>query len=245
MIAFVAVHRRSVSCPTRRCTPRTAPHDRARRLPTCGASPGSLPPRRVVGRHAVTVVKAEGIMGHPPERVFDFVATRHVENHPQWDPDLAGMRQTCPGPVDPGTTPHVVRRQGRRRVEGTATVTEYRPCRRAAWDVHFGPSPSVRQSTWHASRMAPLLACGWSSRIAPRARSTPSCRCFAAGFSWSGWVDAAARSLGSRLPSGPGPAVEATGRRAAPPPASVGHMRGISPFSTRSRATSRTLTLLC
>jgi hypothetical protein len=30
-----------------------------------------------------------------------------------------------------------VRRQGRRRIEGTATVREYQPARRAAWDVRF------------------------------------------------------------------------------------------------------------
>ena len=86
----------------------------------------------------MTVVRAERIVGQPPERVFDFVATRHFQNHPRWDPDLVEMRQTSPGPVGPGTTADVVRRQGRRRVEGTATVTEYQPCRRAAWDVRFG-----------------------------------------------------------------------------------------------------------
>ena len=86
----------------------------------------------------MTVVRAERIVQHPPEQVFDFVATRHFENHPRWDPDLLEMRQTSPGAVGPGTTAYVVRRQGRRRVEGTATVTEYQPCRRAAWDVRFG-----------------------------------------------------------------------------------------------------------
>jgi len=93
----------------------------------------------------VTVVKAERIVRYPPEQVFDFVATRHFENHPRWDPDLVEMRQTSPGPVGPGTTADVVRRQGRRRVAGTATVTEYQPCRRAAWDVHFGAF-SLRQA---------------------------------------------------------------------------------------------------
>jgi hypothetical protein len=86
----------------------------------------------------VTVVRAERIVQHPPDQVFDFVATRHFENHPRWDTDLLEMRQTSPGPVGPGTTAHVVRRQGRRRVEGTATVTQYQPCRGAAWDVRFG-----------------------------------------------------------------------------------------------------------
>ncbi len=87
---------------------------------------------------AVTVVRAERIVHRPPDVVFDFVATRHFENHPRWDPDLLEMRQTSPGPVAPGTTAQVIRRQGRRRVEGAATVTVYEPYRRAAWDVRFG-----------------------------------------------------------------------------------------------------------
>ncbi len=86
----------------------------------------------------MTVVSAERILHRPPEVVFDFVATRHFENHPRWDPDLLEMRQTSSGPVASGTTAHVIRRQGRRGVEGTATVTDYEPCRRAAWDVRFG-----------------------------------------------------------------------------------------------------------
>ena len=86
----------------------------------------------------MTVVRAERIVQRPVEQVFDFVATRHFENHPRWDPDLLEMRQTSPGPVGQGATALVVRRQGRGRVEGTTTVTEYEPCRRAAWDVQFG-----------------------------------------------------------------------------------------------------------
>ncbi len=86
----------------------------------------------------MTVVKAERMVHRPPEVVFDFVATRHFENHPLWDPNLLEMRQTSAGPVDLGTTAHVIRRQGRRQVEGKATVTAYEPCRRAAWDVQFG-----------------------------------------------------------------------------------------------------------
>jgi hypothetical protein len=49
------------------------------------------------------------------------------------------MTQTSSGPVGVGTTAHVVRRQGRGRVQGTATVVEYQPDRCAAWEVHFGP----------------------------------------------------------------------------------------------------------
>jgi uncharacterized protein YndB with AHSA1/START domain len=86
----------------------------------------------------VAVVRAERSVPYPPERVFDFVATRHFENHPRWDPDVLEMRQTSTGAPGPGTTAHVVRRQGRGSVEGTATVVEYEPPRRAAWDVRFG-----------------------------------------------------------------------------------------------------------
>jgi uncharacterized protein YndB with AHSA1/START domain len=87
----------------------------------------------------VTVVSIERIVRRPPEVVFDFVATHHFENHPRWDPDLLEMSQTSPGPVGVGTTARVVRRQGRGHVEGTATVLDYEPDRRAAWDLRLGP----------------------------------------------------------------------------------------------------------
>ena len=87
----------------------------------------------------MTVVTVERIVQRPPEVVFDFVARHHFENHPRWDPDLLEMSQTSSGPVGVGTTARVVRRQGRGRVEGTATVVDYEPDRRAAWDVRFGP----------------------------------------------------------------------------------------------------------
>jgi hypothetical protein len=87
----------------------------------------------------VTVVTVDRIVQRPPEVVFDFVARHHFENHPRWDPDLLEMRQTSLGPVGVGTTARVVRQQGRGQVEGTATVLEYEPDRRAAWAVRFGP----------------------------------------------------------------------------------------------------------
>ena len=86
----------------------------------------------------MTVVTVERIVQRSPGVVFDFVARHHFDNHPRWDPDLLEMSQTSPGPVGVGTTARVLRRQGRGRVEGTATVVEYEPDRRAAWDVRFG-----------------------------------------------------------------------------------------------------------
>ena len=75
----------------------------------------------------MTVVSVERVIERPPSAVFDFVATHHFDNHPRWDPDVLEMRQTSPGEVGTGTTAEVVRRQGRRRVEGTATVTDAAP----------------------------------------------------------------------------------------------------------------------
>jgi polyketide cyclase/dehydrase/lipid transport protein len=86
----------------------------------------------------VTAVTVERIVQRPPGVVFDFVATRHFDNHPRWDPDLLEMSQTSAGPVGVGTTARVVRRRGRARVEGAATVVAYEPDRHAAWDVRFG-----------------------------------------------------------------------------------------------------------
>ena len=86
----------------------------------------------------MTVVTVERIVQRPPEVVFDFVARHHFENHPRWDPDVLEMSRTSRGPVGVGSTARVVRRQGRGRVEGTATVLEYEPDRLAAWDVRFG-----------------------------------------------------------------------------------------------------------
>ena len=87
----------------------------------------------------MTTVSSERIVRRPPAEVFDFVARNHFRNHPRWDPDVVEMTQTTPGPVGVGTTARVVRRQGKREVEGTATVTAYEPDRAAAWDVRFGP----------------------------------------------------------------------------------------------------------
>jgi hypothetical protein len=86
----------------------------------------------------VAEVSVEEVVQRPPEIVFDFVATHHFENHPRWDPDVVEMIPTSPEPSQVGATARVVRRQGGRLIEGTATVREYQPPLRAAWQVQFG-----------------------------------------------------------------------------------------------------------
>ncbi len=84
------------------------------------------------------IVVTEKVIKRPAEDVFRFVAAEHFENHPRWDADLVEMTPTSPGPMGLGTTGRVLRRQGRRRVEGTVEVTGYEPDRTAAFDVRFG-----------------------------------------------------------------------------------------------------------
>ena len=87
----------------------------------------------------MTTLSAERVVPRPPAEVFRFVATEHFANHPKWDPDVLEMVPTAPGPMGVGSTARVVRRQGRGRAEGIATVTAYEPDRLAAFDVRFGP----------------------------------------------------------------------------------------------------------
>ena len=146
----------------------------------------------------MTVVRVERLVQRPPAQVFDFVATRHFDNHPRWDPDLLEMRQVTPGPVGPGTTARVIRRQGRRRVEGTATVIEYEPCRRAAWEVQFRTfllRQAVDVLPQRAGSATRLQLC-----IEARARAPVS---FLSPGPPSGRVGVGARQLGVGAPAPP------------------------------------------
>jgi hypothetical protein len=84
------------------------------------------------------VISSERIVRRTPAEVFRFVVTDHFANHPKWDPEVVEMTPLTPGPVGVGATARLVRQQGRRRVEGTCTVTAYEPEQVGAFDVRFG-----------------------------------------------------------------------------------------------------------
>ena len=83
-------------------------------------------------------LQAAQVINRPPQDVFRFVATDHFENHPTWDPAIQEMTPTSPGPMAPGTTARLVRRDRGTAVEGTVTVTEYEPVRTFAAISRFG-----------------------------------------------------------------------------------------------------------
>jgi hypothetical protein len=95
-------------------------------------------------------VTGEERIERSPAEVFRFVASGHFVNHPRWDPELVGMEQTTPGPMGAGTTARVVRRQGRRTLQGVAEVTAYQPDRFASWDVRFGSFHLVQRAEFIA-----------------------------------------------------------------------------------------------
>jgi Polyketide cyclase / dehydrase and lipid transport len=82
---------------------------------------------------------ASQVIERPPAEVFRFVATDHFQNHPRWDPAVAAITQTSPGPMGVGTTARLVRSDRGRRIDATMEVTEYQPARRFTAVSRFGP----------------------------------------------------------------------------------------------------------
>jgi Polyketide cyclase / dehydrase and lipid transport len=82
---------------------------------------------------------ASQVIERPPAEVFRFVATDHFQNHPKWDPAVASIIETSPGPIGVGTTARLVRTDRGRRVEGSMEVTEYQPVSSFTEVSRFGP----------------------------------------------------------------------------------------------------------
>ena len=43
------------------------------------------------------------VIARPVAEVFDFVATRQVENHPKWEPEVRSVRKVTAGPLRTGS----------------------------------------------------------------------------------------------------------------------------------------------
>jgi hypothetical protein len=84
-------------------------------------------------------IQAEERIDAPTAEVFRFVAVEHFANHPKWDPSITEMTPTSPGAMGTGATARFVRVDGKKRIEGVLTVTEYEPDRLFAAVSRFGP----------------------------------------------------------------------------------------------------------
>ena len=74
----------------------------------------------------------------PIAKVFHFMVTEHIRNHPRWDPDMK-LEQVSDGPIGLGT---VIRRLNNRSgtpVEGTMEVVEYELNQVMGVVIHDGP----------------------------------------------------------------------------------------------------------
>jgi uncharacterized protein YndB with AHSA1/START domain len=74
----------------------------------------------------------------PPADVFRVVATKHLENHPRWDPQLSLVQETS-GPIGVGTRIRRSRAGGETRVEGEMEITEFDPDRTFGGVIRDGP----------------------------------------------------------------------------------------------------------
>ncbi|MBV9101353.1 MAG: SRPBCC family protein [Candidatus Dormibacteraeota bacterium] len=70
------------------------------------------------------------VVPRPVHDVYDFVITRHAENHPRWDPDVVRVEQLDPGDVRVGTRFAMGRKMMGRVQDSTLEVTECEPDRR-------------------------------------------------------------------------------------------------------------------
>ncbi len=78
------------------------------------------------------------IVDKPISKVFHFMVTQHVQNHPRWDDDIE-LEQLSEGPIAVGT---MIRRRNSRSgttVEGTMEVVEFEKDKSFGVITHDGP----------------------------------------------------------------------------------------------------------
>lgn len=77
------------------------------------------------------------VIDRPPEEVFRFIATNHVQNPPRWDPKME-LEQMTDGPIGVGTVIYRRHTHPGFPVEGTMEVVEFVPDRAFGLFIHDG-----------------------------------------------------------------------------------------------------------
>lgn len=101
------------------------------------------------------------VIDRPPDEVFRFIASNHVQNHPRWDPKME-LHQLTDGPIGVGT---VIRRRNTHTgvpVEGTMEIVEFEPPHAFGMLIHDGPVEMRSRMTFepdgqHATRITGIL----------------------------------------------------------------------------------------
>ncbi|MDX1615083.1 MAG: SRPBCC family protein [Candidatus Promineifilaceae bacterium] len=99
-------------------------------------------------------VQQEQVIDRPVDVVFDFVARRHVQNHPRWDPEME-LEQLTEGPLGVGT---IIRRRRPGHptqpdagpIEGTMEVVEFEPNQALGLVIRDGPVEIRSRTTYEA-----------------------------------------------------------------------------------------------
>jgi uncharacterized protein YndB with AHSA1/START domain len=78
------------------------------------------------------------VIDRPIDKVFEFVATEHVRNHPRWDPDMK-LWLDEDKPIGVGTVIQRRNSHSGKPVEGTMEVVEFEPDRSMGVIIREGP----------------------------------------------------------------------------------------------------------
>jgi hypothetical protein len=83
-------------------------------------------------------VESSTLIQKPVGSVWDFYVTRHIQNHPRWDPAVE-LQAVSGDPIGLGTV--IKRRVTRfgRTTEGTMEVVEFEPAKLMRVETHDGP----------------------------------------------------------------------------------------------------------
>lgn len=94
----------------------------------------------------------------PPEDVWAYVGTNHVENHPKWDPAIQKLELVGPGPIGKGSRMRMERKDPGMHSTVDIEITEFEPNRRFAFvgtaqRMDFSPTMTIQPRGAQGSRL--------------------------------------------------------------------------------------------